>query len=97
MEPSDRVPVQADLPLLLATGLHMVRERSRASPGFSVYRSIQRQIEYLQAAVTLGQSLDPEKRDSLTLSVYAAREFETSDPDFADVLFRIQYLAARMP
>jgi hypothetical protein len=97
MEPPDRVPVQADLPLLLATGLHMVRERRQASPSFSVYRSIQRQIECLQAAVALGQSPDPEKIDSLTLSVYAAREFETSDPDFADVLFRIQYLAARMP
>jgi Tsi6 len=97
MEPPDGVPVQADLPSLLATGLRMVRERLRASPGFSVYRSVQRQIEYLQAAVALGQSPDPEKIDSLTLSVYAAREFETSDPDFADVLFRIHYLAARLP
>jgi hypothetical protein len=97
MEPPDRVPVQADLPRLLATGLQMVRERLQASPGFSVYLSIQRQIEYLQAAVALAQSPDPEKIDSLTLGVYAAREFETSDPDFADVLFRIHYLADRMP
>jgi hypothetical protein len=97
MEPPDRAPVQADLPPLLATGLRMARERSQASPDFSVYLSIQRQIEYLQAAVTLGQSPDPEKIESLTLGVYAAREFETSDPDFADVLFRIHYLAARMP
>jgi hypothetical protein len=97
MEPPDRVPVQADLPPLLAKGLHMVRERLQASPDFSVYLSIQRQIEYLQTAVALAQSPDPEKIDSLTLGIYAAREFETSDPDFADVLFRIHYLAARMP
>ena len=97
MEPPDRAPAQADLPRLLATGLDMVRARLRASPGFSVYQSIQRQIEYLQAAVALGRSPDPEKIDSLTLGVYAAREFETTDPDFADVLFRIHYLAARMP
>ena len=97
MEPPDRVPVQADLPQLLATGLRMARERAQASPGFAVYLSVQRQIEYLQEAVALGQSPDPEKIDSLTLGVYAAREFEASDPDFADVLFRIHYLAARMP
>jgi hypothetical protein len=96
MEPPDHVPDQADLPQLLATGLRMVRERAQASAGFSVYRSIQRQIEYLQEAVALGQSPDPEKIDSLTLGVYAAREFEASDPDFADVLFRIHYLANRM-
>jgi hypothetical protein len=97
MESPDHVPVQADLPLLLEKGLGMVRERRRASPDFSVYLSIQRQLEYLQTAVALAESPAPEKIDSLTLGVYAAREFETSDPDFADVLFKVHYLAARMP
>jgi hypothetical protein len=52
------------------------------------------------AAGTVGYGACPGAwagRGSFTHSVYAAREFETSDPDFADVLFRIQYLAARMP
>jgi hypothetical protein len=96
VEPPDRVPVQADLPMLIEKGLRMVRKRLELSPGFSVYLSIQRQLEYLQTTVTLVQSPDPEKIDNLTLGVYAAREFETSDPDFADVLFDIHYLAARM-
>jgi Tsi6 len=74
----------------------MVRERRQASPGFPVYLSIQRQLEYLRAAVAHAESPDPEKIDSLTLGVYAVREFETSDPDFADVLFNVHYLAARM-
>jgi len=90
------VPSQADLPLLLEEGLRMVHERRQASPGFPVYLSIQRQFEYLRATVALAQRPDPEKIDSLTLGVYAAREFETSDPDFADVLFNVHYLAARM-
>jgi len=33
----------------------------------------------------------------LTLGVHAAREFETSDPDFAEVLFKVHSLANRMP
>jgi Tse6 toxin immunity protein Tsi6 len=93
----DRLPVHAELPLLLEEGLRMVRERMQASPGFSIYLAIQRQLEYLQTTVALGQSADPAKIDSLTLGVYAAREFETSDPDFADVLFKVNYLANRMP
>jgi Tsi6 len=97
VEPPDRVPVQADLPLLLDEGLRMVGDRLRASPDFPIYLSIQRQLEYLQATAARGQSPDPEKIDSLTLGVYAAREFETSDPDFADVLFKVHYLANRMP
>jgi Tsi6 len=97
VEPSDRAPTQADLPLLLEEGLRMVHERLQASPSFPIYLSIQRQLQYLQTTVALGQSPDPERIDSLTLGVYAAREFETSDPGFADVLFKIHYLAARMP
>jgi hypothetical protein len=93
----DRLPVQADLPLLLEEGLRMVGERLQASPDFSIYLSIQRQLEYLQTTVALGQNADPAKIDSLTLGVYAAREFETSDPDFAYVLFKVNYLANRMP
>ena len=97
MDSSDAAPVQADLPLLLDEGLRMVRERLQASPDFPIYLSIQRQLEYVDQIVTLGQSPDPGKIDSLTLGVYAAREFETSDPDFADVLFKVNYLANRMP
>jgi hypothetical protein len=49
------------------------------------------------SASACGLRPGPAKIESLTLGVYAAREFETSDPDFADVLFDIDYLAARMP
>ena len=95
-EPSSDTPAQADLPRLIEKGLRMVSDRARASPGFSVYLSIQRQLEYLQETVRLGEVPTPEKLDSLTLGVYAAREFETSDPEFADVLFTVNYLANRI-
>jgi Tsi6 len=48
-------------------------------PGFSIYLSIQRQLEYLQETMAAGAIPSDEKRDSPTLGVYAAREFETPD------------------
>jgi hypothetical protein len=89
-------PAQAELPMLVDEGLRMVRDRLAASPGFSIYLSIQRQLEYLQETIAAGQVPSDEKLDSLTLGVYAAREFETADPAFADVLFKVNYLANRM-
>ena len=92
----DGIPLQAELPGLVDKGLRMVSERLGASPDFSVYLSIQRQLEYLHETMAAGQLPTAEKIDSLTLGVYAAREFETSDPAFAEVLFNVHYLAARM-
>ena len=89
-------PALADLPALVDRGLEMVRDRLQASPDFSIYLSIRRQLAYLQEIIAASQVLTEEKRASLTLGVYAAREFETSDPDFADVLFKVNYLANRM-
>jgi hypothetical protein len=89
-------PSQAELPALVDRGLDLVRDRLQASPDFSIYLSIQRQLAYLKEIIAASQVLTEEKRASLTLGVYAAREFETSDPDFADVLFKVSYLANRM-
>jgi Tsi6 len=89
-------PAQAELPVLIEEGLRMVRQRLQASPGFSIYLSVQRQLSYLKETIAAGQVPTAEKLDSLTLGVYAAREFETPDPDFADVLFKVNYLANRM-
>ena len=43
-----------------------------------------------------GEKPTDDKLDSLTMAVYAAREFETSDPDFADVLFDTESLFKRL-
>ncbi len=89
-------PQRSELPGLVDEGLRLVRHRRQASPGFSVYLSIERQLEYLAEVISSGQPLPEDKRASLTLGVYAAREFEASDPEFADVLFKVNYLANRM-
>jgi hypothetical protein len=90
-------PLSAEqLPALLEQGLRMVAERRRASPAASIYPSIHNQLEYLHGLVEAGERPTEENRASLTLGVYAAREFEASDPDFADVLFKVSYLANRL-
>jgi hypothetical protein len=68
-------PTQAELPMLVEEGLQMVRHRLQASPDFSICLSVQRQLEYLKETIEAGQVPTAEKRDSLTLGVYAAREF----------------------
>lgn len=84
------------LPALIERGLEMVAERRQASPAASIYLSIHNQLEYLRGLVEAGERPTEEKRRSLTLGVYAAREFEASDPDFADLLFKVSYLANRL-
>jgi hypothetical protein len=92
--PIPEEPTAADLPWLLDEGLRMVQERQAS--GLDIYVSIQRQLEYLKTTLDSGQRPTDEKIASLTLGVYAAREFETSDPEFANMLFAVNYLANRL-
>lgn len=88
-------PTLDDLPWLIDDGLRLVRERRQAS-GLGIYGSIENQLEYLRTRVEDCERPPDDVLASLTLGVYAAREFETSDPHFADILFAVEYLAKRM-
>lgn len=85
----------ADLPGLIEKGLVMVEKRLIGSGGAGIYDSIKAQLTYCKQVVDAGAKPDPAKVDKLLLGVYAAREFETSDPEFADVLFNVEYLFKR--
>ena len=85
-----------DLPELVEKGLRMVDERLEASPDFAIYDSIKAQLTYIQRTIAAGERPTPEVLDRLTMGVYAAREFETPDPEFADVLFAVEYLFKRL-
>jgi hypothetical protein len=89
-------PEMAELPTLVAKGLQMVEQRLRESGGDRIYDSIKAQLTYVKQTVDAGRKPDPEKVAALLLGVYAAREFETSDPEFADVLFNVEYLFKRL-
>ncbi len=88
-------PTQAELPHLVYQALRMVDERLEGWPDFVIYLSIKRQLEYIKDTISAGVRPTDERLDSLTLGVYAAREFETSDPEFAAALFDISYLFNR--
>jgi hypothetical protein len=89
-------PSPEQLPGLIAKGLAMVEERLQRSNGARVYDSIKAQLTYMKQVVAAGEKPTDDKLDSLTMAVYAAREFETSDPDFASVLFDTEYLFKRL-
>ncbi len=84
-------PTINELPNLINKGLQMVEERLRWSNGAPIYYSIKAQLTYIKNSVEAGENVD-----KLLLGVYAAREFETSDSDFADVLFAVEYLFKRL-
>lgn len=85
-----------DLPGLVDKGLVMVEKRLQDSKGARIYDSIKAQLTYMKQTIDANTRPDPDKVRTLTLGVYAAREFETSDPEFADVLFKVEYLFKRL-
>jgi hypothetical protein len=74
----------------------MVDERLGPSGGWAIYESIRAQLRYVKQTLESGQPPSQEMVGRLLLGVYAAREFETTDPEFADVLFAVEYLFKRL-
>jgi hypothetical protein len=87
--------VDEELQELVELGLRLTDERIRQSPEFSLYRSIRAQLEFIVDHVEGRTPIAESDRRRLILGVLAAREFETSDPDYADVLFKVSYLVNR--
>jgi Tse6 toxin immunity protein Tsi6 len=83
----------SDLAALVDKGLSMVDER--ASGGAPIYDSIRAQLTFIRDCVSANRKPSDAELDRLLLGVYAAREFETSDAEFADVLFEVEYLFKR--
>ena len=74
----------------------MVNARLGPSGGWQIYESIRAQLTYVKQTLESGQPPSIEMVNRLLLGLYAAREFETTDPDFADVLFAVEYLFKRL-
>ena len=70
--------------------------RLARSNGARIYDSIKAQLTYIKQTIDAHAKPTDEKLDKLLLGVYAAREFETTDPEFADVLFDVEYLFKRL-
>ena len=74
----------------------MVEARLGPSGGWPIYESIRAQLTYVKRTLESGETPRQDMLDRMLLGLYAAREFETSDPEFADVLFAVDYLFKRL-
>jgi hypothetical protein len=90
-------PLPNELSALIDEGLRVVDERLAISPDARIYGSLKAQLTYIRQVVHHERPRDAADDDRLLLGRYAAREFETSDPDFADVLSKVQDLYDRLP
>ena len=93
---SGDTPTQAELPGLVTQALTLVEQRlSGGSPGSGLYPSVRAQLHWIQQVLSDAIPYDPERGEKLLLGVYAEREFETVDPELADLLFAVEYLFVR--
>ena len=94
--PKDDPPKEADLPVLVGVASKMVSERLEAVPDWEIYQSVGNQLAYIRETLASGRMPSEAEKRRLTIGRYAAIEFETDDPEFADVLHKISYLFERL-
>lgn len=75
--------------------LAVTDSRIAAMPSFGIYHSIQAQLKYL-LGVLKGTELDRGRLKQINFGVYAAKEFEDSDPEFAKALYPAFWVATQM-
>lgn len=79
----------------LKRAIEMTAVRRAAAPNFQILESIQNQLAYLQQVVS-GESLDKRRLKEIVIGVYAVKEFDESDPEFATLLKEAQLIANKM-
>ena len=77
-------------------GLAIVEQRLAAVPDAPNLASIHAQLLFIRDALDAGRTPSETEKDRIILGVIAAREYDTSDPDFADALFNVDYLFKRL-
>jgi predicted transcriptional regulator len=80
---------------VLDKAIEMTAERRRSAPSFLICQSIEAQLTYLKRLLD-GQERDKARLKDIIIGVYAIREFEASDPEYAAILNQAQLIASRM-
>jgi hypothetical protein len=83
-------PIEAVENALAVTG-----SRLAVMPSFGIYQSIQFQLNYL-LGVLRGTEVDRSRLKEINFGVYAAKEFEDSDPELAQALHPAFWVATQM-
>jgi hypothetical protein len=74
--------------------LRLAKDRQARFPNFDIISSIIAQLEYMLHA--LKGETDKSRMKDIILGLYAVREFEESDPEFANALHAANALADKM-
>ncbi|EFE95096.1 immunity protein Tsi6 family protein [Serratia odorifera] len=75
--------------------LAVVKERQNTLPSFPLYQSALNQIQYIKDILE-GNNNDKSKLHTITLGAYASKEFATTDPELAQHLSNVNYIASQM-
>jgi hypothetical protein len=73
----------------------MLKARMVQFPDFPPYLDIQAQLDYVESVMSRAEK-DKSKLHKLTLGIYAGKEFEQSDPELAECLSDVNYIASQM-
>ena len=79
----------------LKTALAECRKRLVVEPEFQPLRSIETQLKYL-IEITDGAKVDRSRLNEITIGRYAAREFETRDMSFANLLYQVEDIVSQL-
>ncbi|WP_431355036.1 immunity protein Tsi6 family protein [Enterovibrio norvegicus] len=73
----------------------IISERLKIAPDFTIYQSIQAQLDYILSIVN-GSSTDRSRLKDINLGIYAVREFEDTDPDLSRSLKEVNFIVYKM-
>ena len=77
---------------LLDEAAEMIAGARRADPHAAIYQSIEAQLRAIEPDVRRGGPFDPGIQARVNIGLLAVREFEQSDPEYAEPLVRIAFL-----
>lgn len=84
-----------DTKKLIEQAIEMAAERRAHVPSFPLYVSIEGQLGYMKRVLD-GHEKDRSRLKDIIVGVYAVREFDESDPEFARLLKEAQLVAYKM-
>lgn len=80
---------------VLKCAKEIVQRRLKLAPDYFIFQSIDAQLDYMKELID-GNISDRSKLKDINVGLYAIREFEESDPEFAKELKKVQFIADKM-
>ena len=81
---------------LLEHSLAMVNARLVQVPDYAMFKSIKAQLETMLEDVQNDVIPSAQRKSHINIGLLAARELETTDPEFATTLMKTDYLYKRL-